>query len=367
MDRAKALPIGEACLPDRQGWVGLINNISNMDSLTSQLQHKINNKTKPTGSLGMLENIAKQVGVVQNTLSPKLTNPAIVVFAADHGIANEGVSPYPKAVTMQMVMNFLHGGAAINVFCKQNDIKLLVVDAGIDYEFDTEMPLVHAKIGKGTRNILHSAAMTSEEYQKAVGKGAEIVYQQNQEGCNIIGFGEMGIGNTSSAALLMSKFCKLPIEQCVGRGTGLDDEGLKRKTSILQKAINKHPHASTPPEILATFGGFEIVMMTGAMLKAASLGMIVLVDGFIATAALVAAYHVNKQILKNCIFCHQSDEQGHKLMLEYLKAKPLLNLGMRLGEGTGAAVAYPIIKAAISFINEMASFESAGVSVVDSR
>lgn len=333
-----------------------------MNSLISQLQHKIDNKTKPIGSLGLLEDIALQIGTIQNTLTPELKKPTIIVFAGDHGITDEGVSPYPKEVTMQMVMNFLNGGAAINVFCKQNNIKLLVADAGVDFDFNPSMPIIHAKIGKGTKNILKEPALSPEMCIAAMKRGGEIVYQQYIEGCNVIGFGEMGIGNTSSAALLMSKFCNIPIEKCVGRGTGLDDEGLRRKIDILQKTIKKHQEAFTPTEILATFGGFEIVMMAGAMLKAAELDMIIMVDGFIATSALISAYHFTKKILKNCVFCHQSDEQGHKLMLDYLGVKPLLNVNMRLGEGTGAAVAYPLIKAAVTFLNEMASFESAGLS-----
>jgi nicotinate-nucleotide--dimethylbenzimidazole phosphoribosyltransferase len=333
-----------------------------MNDITSQLQHKINNKTKPLGSLGVLEAIAQKVGLLQNTLTPELKNPTIVVFAGDHGITDEGVSPFPKAVTMQMVMNFLSGGAAINVLCKQNGIKLLVADAGVDFEFDPNLPIINAKVGRGTKNFLQQPAMTIEECTEAMKRGGEIVVQQHRNGCNIIGFGEMGIGNTSAAALLMSKFCHLPVEECVGRGTGLDDEGLKRKVAILKKVIDKHANASTPTEILSTFGGFEIAMMAGAMLKAAELNMIIMVDGFIATSALISAYPLNKQIIKNCIFCHQSDEQGHKLMLSYLGVTPLLNLNMRLGEGTGTAVAYPIIKSAVSFLNEMASFESAGVS-----
>ena len=204
--------------------------------MISQLQHKIDNKTKPLGSLGVLEEIALQIGLVQNTLSPTLTNPTIIVFAGDHGIAEEGVSPFPKEVTMQMVMNFLQGGAAINVFSKQNGIKLLVADAGVDFNFDPKMPLIHTKMGNGTKNILKEPAMSLEECQKTMDKGGEIVTKQHGEGCNIIGFGEMGIANTSSASLLMSKFCNLPIETCVGRGTGLNDEGLRRKTAILKKS-----------------------------------------------------------------------------------------------------------------------------------
>lgn len=335
-------------LPKGEGWVGL--------------KHKIDNKTKPLGSLGVLEDIALQIGRIQHSLTPSLKNPTIIVFAGDHGISEEGVSPYPKEVTMQMVMNFLQGGAAINVFCRQNGIKLLVADAGVDYDFNPAMPLIHCKAGKGTKNILKEPAMSLNECQQAMNQGGDIVYQQFTEGCNIIGFGEMGIGNTSSASLLMSSFCQLPIESCVGRGTGLNDEGVRRKVSVLKKALNKYPNLTFPGEILATFGGFEIAMMAGAMLKAAELGMIIMVDGFIATSALLSASQFNDQITENCIFCHQSDEQGHKLMLDYLKAKPLVNMGLRLGEGTGAAVVYPLIKAAVSFLNEMASFESAGVS-----
>lgn len=333
-----------------------------MDSLLTQLQTKIDNKTKPLGSLGILEEMALQIGSIQKTLTPQLSNPTIIVYAADHGITEEGVSPYPKEVTMQMVMNFLNGGAAINVFCRQNNINLMVADAGVDYDFVPSVPLIHAKVKKGTRNITKQPAMTLDECQTAMSKGGEIVYRQFQEGCNIIGFGEMGIGNTSAASLLMSKYCNLPIEQCVGRGTGLNGEGVKKKTEILIRALEQHPDTQTPMDILATFGGLEIAMMAGSMIKASELGMVIMVDGFIATSALLAAYNLKSQVLDNCVFCHTSDEHGHRLMLDYMKAKPLLNLNMRLGEGTGAAIVYPIIKAAVAFLNEMASFESACVS-----
>jgi len=333
-----------------------------MTSLKEQLKHKIDFKTKPLGSLGMLEEIAVQIGLIQNTLSPVLNKPTHIVFAGDHGLSSEGVSSYPKEVTYQMVLNFLNGGAAINVFCHQNNIQLKVVDAGVDADFDKSANLIHAKIGKGTKNILHKPAMSRDECQLAMKKGSTIVQHEFDNGCNIISFGEMGIGNTSSASLLMSKFCNIPIEQCTGRGTGHDDAGLKRKIEILTKVINKHLINHDPLEILSTFGGFEIAMMTGAMLKAFELKMIILVDGFITTSALITAYNINKSILANCIFCMQSDENGHKLMLEYLKAKPLLNIGLRLGEGTGAAIAFPLVQSAVKFLNEMASFESAGVS-----
>ncbi len=333
-----------------------------MNSIKEQLQHKINNKTKPLGSLGRLEDIALQIGQIQNTLTPELKNPTIIVFAADHGLADAGVSPFPKEVTPQMVYNFLNGGAAINIFSKQNGINLKIVDAGVDTDFQNNPNLIHAKIANGTKNILESSAMTIDECKKALENGSKLVEEQFNQGCNIIGFGEMGIGNTSSASLIMSKITGIDIEVCTGNGTGHDAEGLKRKKEILKQAIKKHQISTDPIEILATFGGFEIAMMTGAFLKAAELSMTIMVDGFIVTSALLVAHQINPKILKNCIFTHKSNEQGHIKMIDFLNAKPLLNMEMRLGEGTGAAVAYPIIQSAVNFLNEMASFEDAGVS-----
>jgi nicotinate-nucleotide--dimethylbenzimidazole phosphoribosyltransferase len=333
-----------------------------MNSIIDQLQHKIDTKTKPLGSLGKLEEIALQIGQIQNTTSPELKNPTIIVFAADHGLVDAGVSPFPKEVTYQMVLNFLNGGAAINTFSKQNGINLKVVDAGVDADFENNPNLIHAKIGNGTKNILLGSAMTIDECNKAIESGKKIVQDQFDAGCNVIGFGEMGIGNTSSASLLMSKITAIPIDDCVGKGTGHDDEGLEKKKAILKLAFEKHKLDSDPLKILSTFGGFEIAMMTGAYLKAAELNMTILVDGFIVTSALLVAYKMNSNVLENCIFTHTSNEQGHVHMLEYLNAKPILNMGMRLGEGTGVAVAYPIIKSAVNFLNQMASFEDAGVT-----
>ncbi len=331
--------------------------------IVATLQHKIDNKTKPLGSLGQLEKIALQIGAIQQTSSPVLTQPAIVVFAGDHGIAREGVSPFPQEVTYQMVFNFLQGGAGINVFARQSGIQIKVVDAGVNFDFSQHPELIHAKVGMGTKSYLHEPAMTREECEDAIEKGAAIVKEIQQSGCNVIGFGEMGISNTSSAAIIMSLLCDIPLEQCIGRGTGLDDEGLTKKRVILAEAMIRHNNIEkTPLSVLSTFGGFEIAMMCGAMLQAAAVGMIILVDGFITTAALLAASKIDPSVLDYCIFTHQSNEQGHYLMLAHLKALPLLNLGMRLGEGTGAAVAYPVIQAAVNFLNEMASFESAGVS-----
>jgi nicotinate-nucleotide--dimethylbenzimidazole phosphoribosyltransferase len=293
-----------------------------------------------------------------------LRAPHIIVFAGDHGIAKEGVSAYPQDVTWQMVYNFIQGGAAINVFCKQNDIALQVVDCGVNYAFPKEAPIIHKKVGMGTKSFLYEPAMTKDECQGALKNGLDVVNAiHTNSGSNIIGFGEMGIGNTSAAAMIMHFVMLRPMEECVGRGTGVDDEKLKLKIDILKRAlISRHLTFQTPESLLENFGGFEIATMVGAMLQAKALNMLIMVDGFIATAAFLVAHKMEASILDNAIFCHQSNESGHKYMLDYLGVKPILNIGMRLGEGTGCAIAYPIIKSAVAFMNEMASFESAGVS-----
>ncbi|PWU04439.1 MAG: nicotinate-nucleotide--dimethylbenzimidazole phosphoribosyltransferase [Bacteroidetes bacterium] len=353
------------------------------DILKQSISDSINNKTKPPGSLGVLEDMAMQIGMLQGTSRPELRKPHIVVFAGDHGIAATGlVNPYPQEVTAQMVLNFLNGGAAINVFCRQNKIELNVVDAGVKNEFITgtetgEARLIHAKIGEGTRNYLEEPAMSEDELNRSIESGKLIVSRIQKDGCNIIGFGEMGIGNTSSAALIMSAITGTPVRDCVGRGTGVDDDQLKTKISTLEKVFEKHwgeinegPANSNlsvfSHNILRCFGGFEIAMMVGAFLKAAELRMVVVVDGFIATAALLCAKLIEPDLLRACIFAHTSGEQGHQKMLEFLGAKPLLQFRMRLGEGTGAALAIPLIQSSVNFLNEMASFDSAGVSNKDS-
>ena len=333
-----------------------------MSTFDEQIQHAIDTKTKPLGALGKLEAVAFQIAKIQQTLTPELVNPSILTFAGDHGAANAGVSAYPQEVTFQMVMNFLQGGAAINVFCKQNDIALQVVDAGVNFEFEDAPGLINAKIAHGTANYIEEPAMTQGQLDACLEKATNIVAEVAASGCNVIGFGEMGIGNTASASLIMSAICKLPIERCVGRGTGLDDAGLDRKLGLLTEAQSNHGVMSDPHQILQTFGGFEVAQICGAMLAAKQHNMIIMVDGFIATAAYLVAQAINPEISENAIFCHTSNESGHQLMLDYLKAEPLVNLGMRLGEGTGCAVAYPLIKSAVAFLNGMASFESAGVS-----
>jgi len=338
--------------------------------LQQKLQLQIDNKTKPQGALGRLEEIALQAGIIQGTMHPQLNRPHIVVFAGDHGIAATGlVNPYPQSVTAQMVLNFITGGAAINVFCRQHNIGLTVVDAGVNFDFDDSLfpgKLLSRKIGHGTRNYLEDEAMDAEDVTRAMEEGKRIVEELSAGGCNCIGFGEMGIGNTSSASLIMSFITGLPVDECVGRGTGVNDEQLERKKETLREAFRRHlPAIAATPEaqtILQHVGGFEIAMMTGAYLKAAELKMVILVDGFITTSALLLARLVNHHILDNCFFSHTSGESGHARMLEYLEAEPLLDLGLRLGEGTGAAMAFPLLQSAVLFLREMASFESAGVS-----
>ncbi|MEZ0236919.1 MAG: nicotinate-nucleotide--dimethylbenzimidazole phosphoribosyltransferase [Methylophilaceae bacterium] len=332
------------------------------DDIKRQLQSKVDGKTKPLGALGRLERLALQVGQIQGTLSPKLVKPVMLVFAGDHGVATAGVSPFPQEVTRQMVLNFLGGGAAINVFARQNGIAVRVVDAGVNYDFGDVEGLIDAKIGLGTRNFLEGAAMTREECEAAISRGAVLAAQEIAQGTNVLGFGEMGIGNTSSAAIITSKICGLPLAQCVGRGTGLDHDGLQKKQSILAEAVARHGAASDPLDVLAAFGGFEIAMMAGAMLGAAQRGALLLIDGYIATSALLVAASLQPAIKDYCVFAHESGEPGHARQLAWLGVEPLLSLDMRLGEGTGAALAYPLVQAAVNFLNEMASFESAGVS-----
>lgn len=332
-------------------------------NLNSALQQKIAHKTKPLGALGYLEDIALKIGLIQNTLTPQLNKPTVLVFAGDHGIAASGVSPYPQAVTAQMVQNFLAGGAAINIFAKQNNMQLRIVDAGVNFEFAPHADLINAKIDMGTANFLYTSAMSEAQCEQALTIGASLVKKEIDAGCNVLSFGEMGIANTSSASCLMSVICDLPIEDCVGRGTGLDDVGLIKKTEILKQAINQHTLLSpTPKQALATFGGFEIAMMVGAMLGAAEQKTLLVIDGFIATSALLVAAKMQPNILHYCVYAHCSNESAHAKLLDYLGAKPLLNLGLCLGEGTGAVLAYPLIQASVNFLNEMASFESAGVS-----
>ncbi|WP_153099894.1 nicotinate-nucleotide--dimethylbenzimidazole phosphoribosyltransferase [Paraburkholderia hayleyella] len=343
-------------------------------TLRTELQHRIDTKTKPPGSLGRLETLARQMGLIQQSLQPTIERPVMIVFAADHGIAHEDVSSYPQAVTAQMVANFLSGGAAINVLSRVSGVTLEVVNAGVVVPLPAAAGLINIPLGAGTRNFAHERAMTHAQALAALEAGAACVRRHAALGTNVIGLGEMGIANTSSAACLMSCLCGVPIEECVGRGTGLDNAGLAKKCNVLAAALAHHDVGASRPDtmdameivdVLATFGGFEIAMMAGAYLAAAQARMTILVDGFIAGAALLVADALAPAVREYCVFAHASNEAGHRRMLDYFGAQPLLTLDLRLGEGTGAVLALPLLRAALAILNEMASFESAGIAERD--
>ncbi|UCV19166.1 nicotinate-nucleotide--dimethylbenzimidazole phosphoribosyltransferase [Ferribacterium limneticum] len=334
-------------------------------AIENSLKNRVDRKTKPLGALGLLERTAIKIGLIQQRLDPEFGQPHLLVFAGDHGAAKAGVSAYPQDVTWQMVENFLAGGAAINVFARQNDLHLAIIDAGVAHDFGKRAGLIDAKIAAGTANYIEEPAMTVEQCAQAIARGAEISRNLAANGCNVVGFGEMGIGNTAAASLITHCLTGLPLAECIGRGTGLDDAGLTRKQALLEKALNRYRAAggnNDPLAVLAEFGGFEIAMMVGAMLGAAEAKMTLLIDGFIVGSAALTATRLAPALADYSVFCHRSAEAGHAAQLAALGAEPLLDLGLRLGEGTGAALAFPLVQAAVNFLNEMASFESAGVS-----
>ncbi len=326
------------------------------------LVDKIDNLTKPKGALGVLEQLAIKIGLIQQTLSPTLKHPQNIIFAADHGIVEENVSLSPKEVTWQQLSNFLHGGGGINFLCRQHGFELKIVDAGVDYNLPYEKGIINMKVRKGTRNYLHEAAMTEEEMELCIERGAEIVEQCYNEGSNILSFGEMGIGNTSSSSIWMSYFTGIPLDRCVGAGSGLNNKGIEHKYNILKASMENYKGDCSVTDIICYFGGLEMVMAVGAMLKAAELKMIILVDGFIMTNCILAASKLYPAVLNYALFGHCGDEGGHRLVLEALNAHPLLNLGFRLGEGTGAVCSFPIVDSAVRMINEMESFQSASIT-----
>ncbi len=333
--------------------------------LAAALQQRIDTKTKPLGALGRLEGLARQIGLIQQTLTPELRRPQMLVFAGDHGAAKAGVSAYPQDVTWQMVENFLAGGAAINVFARQMGMGLSVVDAGVAHAFGSRPGLIDAKLGAGTANYLEAPAMDAATRDAALARGRELARQLAADGSNVVGFGEMGIGNTAAASLITHCLTGAELATVIGRGTGLDDAGMERKRALLARAVARGGRPADPLAVLAEYGGFEIAMMAGAMLGAAEAKMLLLIDGFIVTSALLVAHRVAPDILDYCVFAHRSHEQGHAVQLAHLAAEPLVQLDLRLGEGTGAALAYPLVEAAVNFLNGMASFESAGVSTRD--
>ncbi len=333
-------------------------------TLSPDIQNKIDRKIKPPGSLGQIEEIALQVALVQGTDTLSIQSPTHLLFAGDHGISSQGVSVAPSEVTTLMVSTFLAGSAAINCFCNSSGMDLKVIDAGIKQELPDTVGLIKQRLGAGTKDFSITSAMSMDTVQQGLLFGAKQIEELNQTGCNTVSFGEMGIGNTSTAAAIFCALTSSTADAAVGRGTGISDEQLAKKRQLVDDAMTLHQgKLNTPEEILSAVGGFEIVQMVGAMLKAAEHRMLVLIDGFICTAAAMLAVRMIPAARDYMVFSHQSGEGAHALMLQELEATPLFNLGMRLGEGTGSVLALPIIKAACSFYNDMASFEDLGIEL----
>ena len=348
-------------------------------SLRDDIQRKIDNLNKPKGSLGRLESIAMQVCLIQQTLSPALSRPCHLLLGGDHGIEHEGVSVSPREVTWQQMINFTRGGGGVNMFCRQHGFDLRIVDVGVDYDLTPYPAILNRKIARGTQNFLHGAAMTEEEYDRAIAVGIELVDDCCEKGCRVLSIGEMGIGNTSPSSIWMHLFTGIPLAACIGAGAGLNNEGIRHKYEVLAQAVQKYldnPHGRTvgqskqaegvvKPAIhdaIQYFGGFEMVAAIGAMLHGAEQHLIILVDGFIMTACALAACQLYPAAKDYMVFTHCGDESGHKRMLDALGAEPLLHLGLRLGEGTGALCAFPIVDSAVRMMNEMNNFDNAHIT-----
>jgi nicotinate-nucleotide--dimethylbenzimidazole phosphoribosyltransferase len=341
----------------------MISTISAADAaIRTAANRRLDTLTKPLGALGRLEPLAAQVCAVQRTLTPAISHPVAVVFAGDHGVADRGVSAYPRAVTEQMVKNFLSGGAAINVLARLQGMELWIVDAGVDGDCGSHPRLIAAKIRRGTRDLSVEAAMTAAECRAALERGGQVIDQVIPRDGNTVVLGEMGIGNTASAALLMHGLTGLPLTDCIGRGAGLDDAGLKRKRGVLAAAFARRSAPQAAEELLAEFGGYEIAMLVGAFLRAAAHRSLIIVDGFTVTVAAALAVRIEPCVLDYCVFGHCSAEHAHRALLAHLRVEPLLDLGMRLGEGSGAALALSVVRAAVDLFMRMATFEGAGVS-----
>lgn len=338
------------------------NIISPDRSILPQLIEKVDDLTKPKGSLGRLEELAIKIGLVQQSLDPKLSNPTNILFAADHGILDEGVSVSPKEVTWQQLSHFSHGGAGINFLCQQHGFNLVLVDAGVDYDIPANSGVIDKKVRRGTRNFLYQAAITPEEWDLCMERGAEVVEMVHSNGCNVVSFGEMGSGNTSPSSMWMHILTGIPLPQCIGAGAGLNNAGVNHKLDILTRAWDNYGGGDSVEQRLQWFGGYELAMAVGGILKAAELKMLVIVDGFIMTACMAAAAHFYPAVMEYAVFGHCGDESGHKLLLDSLGVKAILHLDLRLGEGSGAVCAYPILVSAVNMINEMDRFSAVGVT-----
>ena len=366
--------------------------------MQAAIQAKIDNLNKPKGSLGRLEELAMQICLVQQTLTPSLAHPCHLLFGGDHGIEREGVSVSPREVTWQQMINFTHGGGGVNMFCRQHGFKLRIVDVGVDYSLTTgpsprgeesiytqgqkdgqgqkdtlgqkdDILFLDRKIARGTKNFLYEAAMSKEEFDRAITIGSDLVDDCIDEGCRILGIGEMGIGNTSPSSIWMHILGGIPLDECIGAGAGLDTPGIRHKYEVLSRAVDgwkavakEHTSESGTAHCLRYFGGFEMIAAIGAMLRAAERHLVILIDGFIMTACAVAAIRLYPATQDYMVFTHCGDESGHKKMLGIVDAKPLLSLGLRLGEGTGALCAFPIVDSAVRMMNEMNNFENAKIT-----
>ena len=334
--------------------------------MASAIQQKIDNLNKPKGALGRLEELAMQVCLIQQTLEPSLAHPCHLLLGGDHGIEREGVSVSPREVTWQQMINFTKGGGGVNMFCRQHGFKLRIVDVGVDYDLSGVEGILDRKIARGTKNFLYEPAMSEDEFDRAIKIGSDLVDDCVAEGCRVLCIGEMGIGNTSPSSIWMSLFGDIPLKDCIGAGAGLDNDGIRHKYEVLSKALSRHQSSLSPLTShllpLRIFGGFEMIAAIGAMLRAAELHLIILVDGFIMTACALGAIRLYPAAQDYMVFTHCGDEAGHKMMLDIVGAKPLLHLGLRLGEGTGALCAFPIIDSAVRMMNEMNNFEGAKIT-----
>lgn len=337
------------------------------------IQAKIDNLNKPKGSLGRLEELAMQVCLIQKTLTPSLANPCHLLLGGDHGIEREGVSVSPREVTWQQMINFTRGGGGVNMFCRQHGFKLRIVDVGVDYDLSGIPGIIDCKIARGTKNFLYEPAMTEDEFDRAIEVGVALVDDCIAEGpragdvmsgmgCRVLSIGEMGIGNTSPSSIWMSLFCNIPLDECIGAGAGLDSTGIRHKREVLRQSVAKWNALAAADSSLQYFGGFEMIAAIGAMLRAAEMHLIVLIDGFIMTACALAACRLYPQAQDYMVFGHCGDESGHRRMLDAMGAKPLLSLGLRLGEGTGALCAFPLLDSAVRMMNEMNNFENGNIT-----
>ena len=341
-------------------------NISSIDrSMLAAIQEKIDNLNKPKGSLGRLEELAMQICLIQQTLEPSLAHPCHLLLGGDHGIEREGVSVSPREITWQQMINFTRGGGGVNMFCRQHGFKLRIVDVGVDYDFSDVDGIIDRKIARGTKNFLYEPAMSEEEFNRAIQIGSDLVDDCIAEGCRILSIGEMGIANTSPSSIWMSIFGDIPLKNCIGAGAGLDNDGIRHKYEVLSKALKNYQASIHQPSTishLTYFGGFEMISAIGVMLRAAEHHLIILIDGFIMTACAIAAIRLYPAAQDYMIFTHCGDESGHKMMLDIVDARPLLHLGLRLGEGTGALCAFPIIDSAVRMMNEMNNFQKARIT-----